>query len=72
MMPDEEKCYAPVFKPMNAFCCAWMNVALLMGYIFWAAGCAFLGGEKARCCRAKILYKIKYCSIGNKDPNIEI
>lgn len=78
-MPDEKKrkCYAPVFRGMNAFCCTLRIILMIIALPVVIVACVLVaiitfGAVDASCCIKRYLYQISHCREGNSNPELEI
>lgn len=67
-------CYAPVFRANNFFACVILQLIYTMVIILLIIGTFFLIllFESGRCTIRKYRFRMKYCTKGNDNPNLEI
>lgn len=75
MSTEKYPCYAPVFRPNNCWACVWLRIIYTMVIVFLAVMLiiAVLAGpeamKKIACMIKQYTYMIRYCKVGNSDPN---
>lgn len=65
-----ERCLAPVFRGQSIIGCVFLN--LILGAVLLIALFAALFSESGRCWVKGILFRMRHCRDGNKDPNIAL